>query len=56
MDFLDAQGAAESSSESTVKGWKVKATYKPPTPEEMKRKKHSISQTIAAALKRMKDA
>lgn len=54
IDFLDAQGAAESSSESTVKGWKVKANYKPPTPEEMKRKKHSISQTIAAALKRLK--
>lgn len=54
IDFLDAQGAAEASSESTVKGWKVKTNYKPPTPEEIKRKKHSISQTIASALKRLK--
>lgn len=54
FDLLDAAEAESTTSEQTVRGYKVRVRFKASKPEEREEKRSAVSGVIAKAMKRMK--
>ena len=54
LQLLDEQAAKNESSETTVKGWKVKVNYKTVDEHDKSEKRNTISQILSEAMKRFK--
>ena len=52
--FLEEREAKSATVEKTVKGYRVKVTYKPMSDEEKRTRREAISQVVMKAVKRMK--
>lgn len=53
--FMEEEAAGEATSESTVRGYKVKTNFRPLCEKEKEVRKQTITQTILRALRRLKE-
>ena len=53
LQLLDKQAAKSESSETTVKGWKVKVNYKAVDEHDKSNKRNTIAHILSAAMERI---
>ena len=53
FSFLEELNAQSASTEKTIKGWKVKTSFRSLEEQEKEAKKHSIAQKIWRAVKKL---